>query len=423
MNALVHIQRAHLLIGQSRFQMAEEQLRQALVLDPDHADAHALLSICLSTDRQRYDESLQEARAAIHADPTNPSGYRALAIVLQKQNQLADALSAVQEALRLDTYSEFTFGLQASILGQLDRWQEALESAEQGLAIDPDDESCGSMRVLALERLGRTEDALKEAQRMTERSPDSADAHASRGWALLHRGDARGAQEAFREALRLEPSNTWARRGMVDAINSNFLLYRVCFRVQAAISRLTESRQWVLIFGLWLAMQVLRSLAKTYPALGPYVFPLTIAYIGLCVLSWVLQPLFDTLLRFHPFGKFLLTRREIWASNALSVVILFTLLMPIPRLIAQDYPSALLYAVTLVSMTLPVSSIFRVRFGWPAYLMSGLTLAVVVLWATFWTFDGSNVKGLSGAALTLFLVGIFASGILANLLPKARASE
>jgi len=60
-----HLERAILLAQQSRFDLAENELRQALVLEPENAHAHALLATCLA-EREKFDEATAEATQAIH---------------------------------------------------------------------------------------------------------------------------------------------------------------------------------------------------------------------------------------------------------------------------------------------------------------------------------------------------------------------
>ncbi len=60
-----HIQRARMLIEQSRVDMAEREIRGALAEEPDNAEAHALLGVCL-VDMQKFDEARREAEMAVH---------------------------------------------------------------------------------------------------------------------------------------------------------------------------------------------------------------------------------------------------------------------------------------------------------------------------------------------------------------------
>ena len=63
--------RGLLLFQQSRYELAETELRQALAAEPDDAYAHAVLALCL-IERKQPNEATDEARQAIHLAPDMP---------------------------------------------------------------------------------------------------------------------------------------------------------------------------------------------------------------------------------------------------------------------------------------------------------------------------------------------------------------
>ena len=106
--------RALLLFRQSRYELAEKELRRTLSSDPDSAPAHALLALCLS-ERKRPDEARHEAGRAIALAPDEPFAHRAAAGVLLKQGRLDEADAAIHEAIRLDPSEADHFALLASL--------------------------------------------------------------------------------------------------------------------------------------------------------------------------------------------------------------------------------------------------------------------------------------------------------------------
>ena len=76
-----NLERAVLLYQQSRHDLAEAELRQALAHDPQDAYAHALLALCLAA-REKFDAAIAEARQAIHLAPDFPFAHYAHARVL-----------------------------------------------------------------------------------------------------------------------------------------------------------------------------------------------------------------------------------------------------------------------------------------------------------------------------------------------------
>ena len=57
------ITRAHLLIEQGRYDLAEKELKNALGEDINNSDAHALLALCY-VRQKRMEEALEEAKGS-----------------------------------------------------------------------------------------------------------------------------------------------------------------------------------------------------------------------------------------------------------------------------------------------------------------------------------------------------------------------
>ena len=408
------LERARLLIQHNRPQQAIEQLAQLLALDPDSSEGHALMALCMTYDRDRWHDATREAEQAIHLAPDFGLAHYALAVVLEKRNRHADALVAVREAIRLEPSQPHFSGLAASLHAQQAQWQEALDVASQGMQVDPDDESCAAMRSLALERLGRTSDAVHEADAAVARNPDSAEAHSMRGWTQLQNGNYTQAQDSFREALRLNPNYEFARSGMIQALNSNHLLFRLVFRFYSFLGRMAQGAQWAIIIGLFVGMRILRQLGNQYPNLQPYITPISVLYLGFCLLSWIANPLFNTFLRFHPFGKFLLSKKQIWSSNLVALCLVAGVAGAVLQFVRGDYPSTFIMFIAPVFLTLPISTAFEVDEGWPMWVAIAASLGLGLL--CILSLALITVDGPWSAPLGLYILGILIFSFAGNWL-------
>lgn len=414
MNSDILFEKARLLFQQNRRIQAGDVLKELLAQDPNFAEAHSLLALCLLENRDSWHDATREAEHAIHLEPDSGFAHYARASVLVKRNQFEEASSSIQEALRLDPDQSHYYALHASILAQQSQWPAALDAASRGLSLDPEDTSCASLRALALERLGRKGDALQQADAAVSRNPDSGQAHAMRGWALLQKGDYQAAQISFREALRLEPTDEFARQGMIQALNSNNFLFRIVFKFYSFVGRLASGAQWALILGLFIGMRALRSFAAANPEWQPYVFPITTLYLAFCLLSWIANPLFNTFLRFHPFGKFLLSNKEKWASNLIFSLLVLAILSASFMMIRNDFAGAILVGLIPMFLTLPISIAFDVDRGWPQWVAGGLAVGMSLL-ALFTTFL-VLIDGPWGEPYTLFMFGILVLSFVGNWL-------
>ena len=321
----VNLERGLMLYQQARHDMAESELRQALASEPDNAYAHALLALCLA-QHENFQEATTEARQAIHLQPDFSFAHYAHTRVLYERNRFDEAREAIEEAIRLDSVEADYFSLLAGIEFQESRWGEALRAAEQGLQIDPEHVGCTNLRAMALVKLGRRAEAGATMDAALSKNPESALTHANQGWTLLERGEPKQALEHFREALRLDAENEWARRGIVEALKARNVIYAVMLKYFFWMSRFSRRGQWAIILGGYIGNRALGVLAKANPVLAPWILPLQILYICFALMTWMAYPFFNLLLRLNRFGRLALSREQTIASNWFGSCLLLSLL-------------------------------------------------------------------------------------------------
>ena len=251
-----NFQRGVLLYQQDRYQDAIAEFRQQLLQDEDFL-AHGYLALCLS-ELEQFDEATEHARQAIHLAPDESFGHYAYARVMIDRKRLEEARLAILEAIRLDPYEASYFAILASLEMQKSRWREALEAANQGLEIEPEHVWCTNLRAQALVKLGDRAGAAAAMGEALARKPDDAYTHANQGWALLHAGQPRQAQEHFREALRLDPGLDWARSGIVESLKARNFVYRWMLAWFLWMSRLSPQGRWGLVMGVFFGQRFVR---------------------------------------------------------------------------------------------------------------------------------------------------------------------
>jgi len=380
-----NLQRALLLYQQSRFEMAEGELRQAIALEPNDSYAHALLALCLAR-REQFQPATDEARQAIGLQPDSPYAHYAHAVILYDRHRPAEALAAIQEAIRLDATDADYFSLLAAIHFGESRWQDALSAAEQGLQCDPEHVGCTNLRAMAMVKLGRRAEAGATIATALARNPESAVTHANQGWTLLHQGDPQKALQHFREALRLDPENEWARHGIVEALKARHLIYAVMLKYFLWMSRFRRQAQWGIVVGAYVGYRLLGVIARSRPALAPWILPLQIAYIVFALMTWMASPFFDLVLRLNPFGRLVLTREQALGSNWFGLCLACALASF--GLWLWKGGGWLLGAIMFGLLLVPVSSIYRCAPGMPRRVMAGLSIFLAAL-------------GLAGLAIVL----------------------
>ncbi|MBP7933693.1 MAG: tetratricopeptide repeat protein [Phycisphaerae bacterium] len=426
----IHFARASALIGQSRFDLAEPELRQGLAEDPDDGWGHAMLAICLA-GTERYKEATESARAAIGSAPDASFSHYAMAVVLHDRNRLDEAGRAIEEAIRLDPQEAPYHALRANILFQQRQWPAALQAAEQGMAIDPGNTQCANIRAIALTRMGRKQEAHAALHAALADEPEESVTHANLGWNLLYQHQPAKALEHFREALRLDPENEWARQGIVASLRAKNIVYGLMLRYFLWMSALSPGVRWGLIIGAYVAFRMLSSFARHHPGWAPFILPFLLLYLAFVFLSWVANPLFNLLLRLNRFGRMVLSPEEVRASNWIGACVLGTALALGAAVWLRS--SWMAYAALVCGLLIiPLAGTFSCPPGWPRRTMASLTAAMAFCGFASLGLDGvvahttataevqALVKAVSSLLFGVFVLGAILSPWAANLLMAAR---
>lgn len=424
-----NLQRAILLFQQSRHDMAADELRQSLAVEPRDPYAHALLALCLAR-QEKFKEATEEAQQAVHLGPDYPFAFYALAKIWYERNYEKEALSAIHEALRLDSSETSYYALLAQIHLHEARWREALDAAERGLRLDAEDVDCTNLRAIALVKLGRKSEAGATIDAALRRNPDNAITHANQGWTLLEKGQPKQALEHFREALRLDPQNEWARRGIIEALKAQNVIYALMLRYFLFMAKFSRQGQWAILVGAYIGSQVLRALAAAKPAWEPWILPIRILYVVFALMTWIASPLFNLTLRLSRFGRMLLSREQIIASNCIGLVLLLALLS-LAACLKYGFDSPwLIGALMFGLLLLPVAGTFQCPAGATRTVMA--VLSVVVALASVAAFslllvagnrqdtNSDSIRGIAGLFLLISLLGSVASSWIVNILLTQR---
>src|SRR5204863_7764085 len=122
------------------------------------------------------------------------------------------------------------------------------------------------------------------------KNPENALTHANQGWTFLERGDPKKALHHFREALRLDPENEWARQGIVEALKARNIIYAVMLKYFLWMSRFSSRGQWFIILGAYIGNRVLGAVAAANPKLAPWIIPVRILYVCFALMTWMASP-------------------------------------------------------------------------------------------------------------------------------------
>jgi tetratricopeptide (TPR) repeat protein len=257
------------------------------------------------------------------------------------------------------------------------------------------------------------------------RNPGNSLTHANQGWTLLEQGDPKKALEHFREALRLDPTNDWARQGIVEALKARNLIYAVMLKYFLWMAKLSPNVQWGIIVGGFLGNRLLGGLANANPDLAPWVLPVRIVYVVFAVMTWIADPLFNLLLRLNRFGRLVLDREQTVASNFVGACILLALLSLGGCVVFGFDGGWLAGALVYGLLVIPLSGTFRCSVGWPRQAMAAYAGAMALVGTVAVALHFVGAKGTVFRDLGVILLGLFAlgailSGWVANFLIMQR---
>jgi len=204
---------------------AQGLLEQAIAIDPNYAQALALLAVSHTFGARMGWEDAEAVRpgaeraalAALQADSEDPWAHLALACANGYRGRLEDALAAFEQALRLNPNFALAQGYYGLMLSWTGRWREGAEAARRALRLSPRDPSAAIYNGVAA-YASYVERDYKEAIRLSRESirqrNDFPGAYRVITAAAAMAGDMDLATAMLQELRRVQPniSVTWMAR-------------------------------------------------------------------------------------------------------------------------------------------------------------------------------------------------------------------
>jgi Flp pilus assembly protein TadD len=199
------LERAERLYQIGQLDGAIDELRRMLTEDPDVAEAHAWLALCLLRKR-RLHAALVEARLALTLGPELLlSQYVAAEVALAKRDFRA---AGEHIAALLDGAPENPgfHRLKAHWLTLTGRRKERLPVLQEALRLKPDDSETLAALATHFTDVGDLAQAWQHADAALRAEPENHSALVAMGRVLLLQGDKDGAREHAVQALRADPT-------------------------------------------------------------------------------------------------------------------------------------------------------------------------------------------------------------------------
>lgn len=424
-----HLERGNILYQQRRYTDAEKEYFKILAASPNNPFALAMLAQCyLETNRKK--EALDFAQQAVANAVESPTIYYVLARCQFYNKLIAQALASIQTGQQLDPANSDFFLLKSQIAFYQEDWKLALTEAEHGLMIDPEAVILINLRARALVKLNRKEEAANTMDYALHRAPQNSYSHANKGWVSIERGEYEAAITHFKEALRLDASNAYAKSGLREAIKAKNYLYRGVLKYFLWMGKLQEKYRWGFVIGVYVLYRIALALAETSDLMAMLMTPLIIAYILFAFSSWIAMPISNLFLRLHPLGKHALEEDEITASTVAGVLAGFSILSFLlffltgggvdltgDDFIIEGYASLFMLGVLLLLLMIPVGGLFFAEAGTVG--RRNLTVFAIGLAA----IGGLALLTDSSILFMLFFLGILGYSFVASYIIRKGAKE
>lgn len=328
------IERARLLLEQGRTADAIKQVKSALEQDPDDDDALALMARCLYAQKD-FDGGIALLKRAIAAEPEHSYYYYLLAFGYYRKDDNQLAISHLEQSISLHPYFAESYGLLAYVYRDLKDFKTALAKADEGLAIDPENITCLNVRSIALNKLKMTDAAIETMQYALAQDPDNEFTHSTVAWNYLEKGRHKLAAKHFREALRIDPSYANAKEGLKEALKSKIPPYKWLLRYSFWINNQGSKARWMIPLGLYFAVRISASVFEKNAGTEMIGFTIVALYLLFVITSWLINPIANLFLYFHPDGRYALNETEKYTALTvmgalLSGICLLVLAMFVP---------------------------------------------------------------------------------------------
>lgn len=405
------LSKVEILIQQKKFGEAERFLSEMLSEDSNNVHFLSLLAE-INLQQAKFDKANSIIDNAIGLSPDVPYLFYIKSRIAIQKDSLNEAEKHLHQAIELDPHDADYFALLANIQLGRKQFNEALGTANRALEIDAENLLALNTRSTALNKLNRSEESFVTIEGALREDPNNAYTHANYGWGLLEKGDHKKSLEHFKEALKNDPTFSYAQAGMLEALKATNPVYKVFLKYSFWMSNLTAKYQWVVLIGFFLGFRMLKTIARENEALRPFLIPLIIALALIAFSTWVITPISNLFLRFNQYGQLLLDKNEKMSSNFVAASLSAFVIGLLLYFILSD-ERFLTIAVFGFAMMVPFSVMFSPSKYKNALKIYAIAMAVTGGIAIGLTFSSGQMFNLM---TVVFIFGFVAFQWIANYL-------
>jgi tetratricopeptide (TPR) repeat protein len=350
--------RALLFVKQGRYREAESYLRQVIQNDPQDPQGFFFLATCLMHDPKNRSEALSMIDQALRLRPNRAFYHAQRANILVLLGRTKEAMREVEQARMLAPNSADSYVAESVVMLVSGNPQAAERAARQALALDAENEAAGDTLADALRMQGKLDESDAQILGLLARNPENPWTHSSAGMLALQKGDGRAAERHFLAALRIDPEHSEAREGLLHAFRARSPFYGAYLKYTFTMERLGRGRRGFVVIGLLLLMQLAN--ITFVGRLAPIGFALVAAYCLFVLWIWVARGVGNLFLLFDQFARHALGAGEKKEAVAVGGGVIVGLTLFAAGLLLKQI-SLIFLGLTFVSSVFPLSLVFTNR--------------------------------------------------------------
>ncbi len=290
-----YLNRAWTLYHADNYGDAIDQLKQLLGQEPNHAEAHGLLAMCLLAQK-RVGAAEFEIKLALQGDPMQPFLHLVQAEILLCKNQRKQALQACDRAQELAPESAEPLLKKVRILVFYDNFREAKAILDTAASLAPNAYTVPLLYSQIALGLGEIKLAETFAREALGRNPQAEEANVLMGKILLAQGDAKAAAEHARFIILNNPDSQAGLTLLANIKARGNLFLGFWWRFNNYLTNMSQLRQVSWLIGGFLLFNLLAQILKDmgYSTLSSL---LSTAWLGLVIYSWVAIPMYTRMVK------------------------------------------------------------------------------------------------------------------------------
>ncbi|MEO0734282.1 MAG: tetratricopeptide repeat protein, partial [Bacteroidota bacterium] len=285
--------------------------------------------------------------------------------------QFADQL------LQLDPENDEAYLLMAKAKLEQRNYDAALRHLDHALAKDPQNQEALNLKIYVGGFLGKADTGTTIADALAN-DPEDASTIANHGYQLLREGKVDQALERLGEALAKNPNDSLGRFAMLEALKARFWPYRMYFKYQQAMAKLSGGASMGIIIGLWFGVNWLNRFAENNPGYAPFIKPLVYGMVGLFLFTWIIDPIMNFYLLTNKYGRLLLDQDSKLMAK-LTGGSLGLALVSLLAYLSTGVFAFQAFAFFFLVMTIPLGSFLRPVRPKQRTILTAYTIGLVVL--------------------------------------------